>query len=292
MNTAAPIDITESFKFFGLEFGVKQKTVKEAYKRYVKEFHPDLFPVDSSEQKMAAEKLIKANEHFKYLNLFFDYVKTQEELMAREKTAEPRAKEPETNAKAKDPEVEFKAPEGNTKPKEEPKSQDDWMDWEQQRHETWDSELTDWIARIEKIERDKKRGRTKRDKTWVVYFVRAFVAISLLVLWNGYFSENKAVDSKVGARQARLARAEATGNAVEVQWVKHTIDVEDHGFTGIDGGANWDKRAEEQPFKIVSMLFWTVVGVAILFSRQSIDLANKLLEKPGTRLMMASKEGV
>jgi hypothetical protein len=266
MNTAAPIDITESFKFFGLEFGVKQKTVKEAYRRYVKEFHPDLFPRDSNEQKMAAEKLIKANEHFGCLNAFFEQAKT-----------EPQNESP-NNAKPK--------------PKEEPKNQDDWMDWEQQRHEAWDNELIDWIARIQQAEIDKKRGRSRRDKTWLVYFVRAFVVISLLVLWNGYFSENKAIDSKTADRQARLARAEASGNPIDVQWVRHTIDVEDHGFTGVDGGGNWDKRAQEQPFKIVLMLLWTIVGIALLFCKQSIDLANKLLEKPGTRIMLASKEAI
>ena len=91
MNTAAPIDITESFNFFGLELGVKQKTVKEAYRRYVKEFHPDLFPRDSNEQKMAAEKLIKANEYFERLNIFFEEAKTepQQESQAKAK-AKPK----------------------------------------------------------------------------------------------------------------------------------------------------------------------------------------------------------
>jgi hypothetical protein len=266
MITQAPIEITESFKFFGLELGVKQKTVKEAYRRYVKEFHPDLFPRDSDEQKMAAEKLIKANEHFEHLNAFFEQAKSNPESESQPK---PKAK-----------------------PKEEPKNQDDWADWEQQRHEAWDIELRDWVAAIAKIENDKKRARSKRDKSWLVHFARAFVVLSLLVLWSGYFSENKAVDAKVAERRTRIAQAEATGNPIAVQWAKHTIDVEDHGFTGVDGGANWDKRTEEQPFKIIPMLFWTVVGLAIVFSRKARDLADKLLEKPGTRVMMANKEAV
>lgn len=34
---APTIDISQSFAFFGLEQGVKQKTYKEAFRRYVKE---------------------------------------------------------------------------------------------------------------------------------------------------------------------------------------------------------------------------------------------------------------
>ncbi|MFX7772442.1 J domain-containing protein, partial [Acinetobacter baumannii] len=69
------IDISESFTFFGLEPGVKAKTIKEAYRRYVKEFHPDLFPKGSDEQQMAAEKLITANMHFNRLNQYFEFIK-------------------------------------------------------------------------------------------------------------------------------------------------------------------------------------------------------------------------
>ena len=257
---APTIDISQSFAFFGLEQGVKQKTYKEAFRRYVKEFHPDLFPAGSDAQKMAQEKIVEANQHAERLKAYFEKVANSP---------------PEAKA---------------AKPKEEPKNQDDWVDWEQQRHEAWDVELRDWIARKQKAELDKVRARRKKDKKWLVYSVRGFVAISLLVGWNGYFAENAQVEAKKVERQHQISAAQATGNQTDLQWVLHTIDVEDHGIGGFDDGAHWDKRFEEQPYKIFPMIFWTVVGLLALFSKRAIDYANKLLEKPGMAVMLRSKE--
>lgn len=63
-------DIQEYYQIFGLQYGASLAEIKIAYRRLVKEHHPDRFPYDSVLQKQAEEKIKKINIAYEALLIY------------------------------------------------------------------------------------------------------------------------------------------------------------------------------------------------------------------------------
>ncbi len=156
VETADAIDL--SFKFFGLEPTVSLAAVKEAFRRYVKEFHPDTFPAGSDAQKLASEKLIAANSHYEKLKAYFEVY---------------------PNGKPREP-GEARA---------EPQDESDWEAYDKQRHSAFDDELKEWKARQATLEKGKQEARGLTERTNFVGRGKMVLGAITVLLWLGWFSQ-------------------------------------------------------------------------------------------------------
>ena len=64
------MNVFQFYKVLGLPFGSSLQEVKQAYKKLVKEWHPDLFLGESAEkQSKAREKITQINLAYKKLSV-------------------------------------------------------------------------------------------------------------------------------------------------------------------------------------------------------------------------------
>lgn len=242
-------DITVSFKYFGLDPSASQAAAKEAYRRYVKEFHPDKFPKDSQEQKMAAEKLVAANHHYEKLQDFF--------------TEFPDGK----------PVEEGKA-------RQEPHDDSEWDAWEKQRHNAFDDELKEWKERHEKIEREKATTRETSRRGKLVRNVRVGLAIITIAMWMGWFSELSTLTKDAGNQAAPTSSQQPayidpiTHQDVNQMWQEHVAQQR-----AKEGYVNPEEKLKEMPGKFILLLLWTAGAGWLLFSKKGKALADKYLSE-------------
>jgi len=248
VNTAE--DISVSFKYFGLDPSASLATAKEAYKRYAKEFHPDLFPYGSDEQKLASEKLIAANAHFEKLEKFFeDY---------------PEGK-----------------PLGDGQTRQEPQDVSDWEDWEKQRHDVFNDELQEWKKRHRKIEKEKVVSRESFRRGKLVRNCRVGLVLMTVVMWWGWSSQFSKLDSAV--------KKNGQNNESQNQQPHYIdpvtgIDVNEASRQKIErlrseqGFVNPEEKIKEMPGKIILLLIWTAAAGWLLFSVKGRAIAVNYLE--------------
>lgn len=246
-NTAD--EITVSFYYFGLESSSSLETVREAYRRYAKKFHPDLFPKDSPEQKMAQEKFIAANNHFEKLEKFFEERASRTEEDAR---------------KAHD--------------------ESDWEAWEKDRQHAFEDELKDWIDRQNSLEEQKVAGRESFRRRKLVRNCRVAVILITVSMWMGWFSENAKLHERKNAAEERHREItqnphpqpgffdQASGQDVDQMWRNKVEKLRrEQGFV------KPDDELKEMPGKIILILLWTMGAGWLLFSSKGKALADKYL---------------
>lgn len=156
-------DVEASFKYFALDSTASQVAAKEAYRRYVKEFHPDTFPSGSDQQKMAAEKMVQAVAHYEKLKKFFEQYPEGKPLEGGEQ-------------------------------RQEPHDDSDWQAWESRRREQFDDELKQWKAKQEALEKEKATTRESFRRGKLVNYVQVGLIVITALLWMGWFSANEKLD--------------------------------------------------------------------------------------------------
>lgn len=154
VETADAIDV--SFRFFGLEPSTSLLAVREAFRRYAKEFHPDMFPLGSDAKKMAAEKMVAANQHHDKLKAFF--------------AANPDGK-----------------PIGEGETRQEPHDESDWEAYDNERHSAFDDELKEWKERQATLEKGKQDQRGLTERKNLVERGKLVLGVIMLLLWLGWF---------------------------------------------------------------------------------------------------------
>lgn len=245
-------DIAISFKYFGLDPSASLSAAKEAYRRYVKEFHPDLFPKDSPEQKMAAEKLIAANAHFEKLEKFFK---------------------------------EF--PEGKPidegEARQEPHNDSEWDAWEKQRKDAFEDELKEWKERQAKIEKEKTASRESFRRGKLVRNVRVGLVLITIALWMGWFSELGKLNQEKGAEDERQRLSlqnpsqDSYIDPITHQDVHQMWQQKLEKMRSENGFVNPDERLKEMPGKFIMLLLWSGGVGWLLFSKKGKAIADKYL---------------
>lgn len=230
--------IDVSFKYFGLEPTASLAAVKEAFRRYAKEFHPDKFPKDSDAQKMASEKMIAANSHFDDLKKFFEEY--------------PDGKPAE---------------EGQTS--HEPQNDDDWESWEKQRRNAFDEELNAWKARQAAMEQGKERDREFLRRKKLVMYCRWGTVLVIIFMWMGWFSANGRLNREIGRQQATDNMLnQVTGNdELHQRWMR------DHAEYRPD----YQSKADQQPVNGLLLLLISAGAGWGLFSKKGREIVDNYL---------------
>ncbi|HEY9718732.1 MAG TPA: hypothetical protein V6C69_14765 [Trichormus sp.] len=240
MFTSTIDEIDISFRYFGLEPSVSLAAAKEAYRRYVKEFHPDKFPAGSDAQKMSAEKMIAANAHFEKLKKFFQEF--------------PNGK-----------------PEASGSTRQEPHNDSDWEAWEKQRHNAFENELKEWQARQAAIEKEKggKREGFRRKK--LVFYVRVGLVLATLAMWKGWASECSKLDQLIGQQeyQQQLLDSNYGNDPTHEAWIAHTSQYR----------VDPRQQENEQSGKMIQLLIWTGAAGWFLLSKKGKAMAENYLAK-------------
>ncbi len=247
VDTADAIEV--SFKYFGLLPTASLQATKEAYRRYVKEFHPDLFPKDSDEQKMAAEKLIAANAHFEKLEKFFKEY--------------PDGK-----------------PVDEGQERQEPHDDGDWEAWEKQRHTAFDDELKEWKERQEKIQREKAAHLEGFRRSKLVTYCRVGLVAITIFMWMGWLSElsklNKGAANESSQQQSMSQQPHyidpVTGIDTTEAWRRHVQDK-----LTAEGFVNPSEKLKEMPGKFILLLLWSAGAGWLLLSKKGKALVDKYL---------------
>lgn len=248
-------DIAVSFKYFGLAPTASLAVAKEAYRRYVKEFHPDIFPKDSAEQKMAAEKLIAANRHFEKLEKFFEEY--------------PDGK-----------------PIDEGKIRQEPHDESDWEEWEKQRKDAFEDELKDWKERHSKIEREKASSREGFRRGKLVRNVRVGLVLITVAMWYGWFSEVSKLDEQKNA-EAEKQQDQSQYPHQQPDYIDPVtgVNVNQLGREKIEklrreqGFVKPEEKQKEMPGKFILLLLWTAGAGWLLFSAKGKAIAGKYLSE-------------
>jgi len=254
-----PVDVVNeidlSFKYFGLEPTASLAAAKEAYRRYVKEFHPDKFPAGSDAQKMAAEKMIAANSHFEKLKKFFQEY--------------PNGK-----------------PAGTGTASQEPHSDSDWEAWEKQRHNAFETELKEWQQRQTAIEKEKSTSRETLRRRKLLLYVRVGLVLATLAMWKGWGSADKTVDDTT---QRIIDQMEAS-RSYDLQ--THGMSHSAYALSDDDINHQWDEKENEalqtlgiadkrsdQPGKCIPLMLWSGVAGWVLLSKKGKAMAENYLAK-------------
>lgn len=246
-------DIEISFSFFGLSSSASLAAVREAYRRYGKEFHPDIFPLNSPEQKMAAEKLIDANLHKEKLEKYFE-----------------ERSNPETGSA-----------DGKS---QEPQDESDWEAWEKQRRHVFEDELAEWKAKQEQIEKEKSASLEKFRRGKLVRNCHVALILITAAMWMGWFSENaKLNDQKNADEEKRRVEANSyhppsyidpvSGLDVDKAWRQKVENLRNQqGFVAPE------EQLKEMPGKIILLLLFTAGAIWLLVSSKGKAIASKYLE--------------
>lgn len=252
-------DIELSFAFFGLSSSASLAATREAYRRYVKEFHPDTFPLNSPEQRMAAEKLIAANLHKEKLEKYFEERSSAEAGEAKQSSQEPQ-------------------------------DEDDWEAWEKQRRHAFEDELAEWKARQEKIEKEKSASLEKFRRGKLVRNCRVALILATAAMWMGWFSENaKLNDQKNAAEEKQRVEQNSYHPPAYIDPVSG-LDVDRAWRQKVDNLRNQqgfvapEEQLKEMPGKIVMLLLFTAGAIWMLISSKGKAIATKYLEGKEAKL--------
>jgi COMPASS component SWD3 len=79
-------DIQEYYQIFGLQYGASIAEIKKAYRRLVKEYHPDRFPHDLLLQKDAEEKIKGINIAYDALLIYEPQIVDRASAALRDRT--------------------------------------------------------------------------------------------------------------------------------------------------------------------------------------------------------------
>lgn len=238
--------IDQAFLYFGLEPTASLASVKEAFRRYAKEFHPDKFPQGSDAQNMATEKMIAANSYFDDLKKFFEEY--------------PDGKPVEEGAA-----------------RHEPQDDSDWEAWEAQRHTAFDDELSAWKARQSTIESEKEFTRESYRRKKLVRYCRMGLVLIIVLMWMGWFSANGRLNQKVGAQRATdqmldgLSGNDPGNNSIHQQWQRDHAQYRE----------NYQGKLDQQPLNGFVLLIFSAGAGWLLLSSKGKDIVSKYLENSG-----------
>jgi len=228
-DTATFADIDSAFSYFGLETTASLVAVKEAFRRYAKQFHPDKFPAGSDEQAVATEKMIAANSYFDNLKAFFEEYpegKPQEEGQSRN----------------------------------EPEDDSDWEAWERKRYSAFDDELAAWKARQASHEGEKESSREGFRRKKLVRYCRYGLILLLAVMWIGWFSANGKLAKDARYQQNSDAWVESKTNNDDT----HKLWMSQHQ----QYRENYQDKLDKQPINGLFLLLFSAGAGWVLLSKQ------------------------
>ena len=245
-------DIEISFSFFGLSSSASLAASREAYRRYVKEFHPDIFPANSAEQKMAAEKLIEANRHKEKLEKHFELRSEDTSGSANDKLQEPQ-------------------------------DESDWEAWEKQRRDVFEDELAEWKVRQEQNEKAKSAAREEFRHGKLVRNCRIGLILITAAMWMGWFSENAKLTEQKNANEENRRIEQNSYHPPSYIDPVSGLDVDSVWRAKVDnlraqqGFVAPEEQLKEMPGKILLLIIWTAGAVWLLVSKRAGGLLDKFL---------------